>query len=176
MEKALLIIDIQIMPFVWKDYGGKELYRSEALLKNVKGLIEKARAANAPVYYILHTEKGDSPRAEGQPLWQIHPEIAPNEQDQLIIKYHADSFHDTELNLMLKKSKTEQLVLCGVQTEFCVDTTCRSAYSHGYKVELAMDSHSTFDSDRLTAEQITNHHNGILSLFADVKPSCEILF
>jgi nicotinamidase-related amidase len=176
MKKALIIIDMQMMPFVWKDYGGKEIWESERLLRNVAGLINKARAANALVYYIMHTERGDSPRAEGQPLWQVHPEIAPEEADPRIVKYHPDMFQDTELDGILKKEGIENLVLCGLQTEYCVDTACRSAYAHGYRTELAMDGHSTFDSNGLRAEQIVAHHNEALTVFAEIKPLAEMAF
>jgi nicotinamidase-related amidase len=176
MKKALIIVDMQIMPFVWKDYGGKELWQSEKLLCNVRSLIEKARAANAPVYYIMHTEKGESPRAEGQPLWQVHPEIAPEETDRRVIKYHPDLFQGTDLEAILRKEGIERLVLCGVQTEYCVDTACRSAYAHGFETELAADGHSTFDSNRLKAEQIIGHHNETLTVFSEVKPSADITF
>ena len=176
MNKALIIIDMQIMPFIWKDYGGKELYRCENLLSNVKGLIEKARGADAPIYYIVYTEKGDSLRAENQPLWHVYPEVAPMDTDHLIIKYNADSFYNTELDNMLKQRGIENIVLCGVQTEYCVDTTCRSAFTHGYHIELAADGHSTFDSSDLRAEQIVRHHNAVLSIFGEVKPTNEISF
>ncbi|MEL7656015.1 MAG: cysteine hydrolase family protein [Bacillota bacterium] len=176
MNKALIIIDMQVMPFIWKEYGGKDLYRREVLLENVKGLIAKAREAEAPIYYILYTERGDSPRAEGQPLWHVYPEVAPLETDHLIIKYNADSFHNTELDGMLKDSGIENVVLCGVQTEYCVDTTCRSSFTHGYHMELAADGHSTFDSNDLKAEQIIRHHNAVLSIFGEVKPSDQISF
>ncbi|GED17508.1 hypothetical protein AMI01nite_54990 [Aneurinibacillus migulanus] len=66
--------------------------------------------------------------------------------------------------------------MCGVQTEYCVDTTVKSAYSHGYKVKLVRDCHSTYNSDVLTAEQIINHHNNILNQFATIVNSCEIDF
>jgi nicotinamidase-related amidase len=77
MKKALLIIDMQIMPFIWKNYGGKALFQEEALIANTKLLIEKARQAQTPIVYVLYTESGDSPRAEGQPLWQVIPEFPP---------------------------------------------------------------------------------------------------
>ncbi len=176
MKKALLVIDFQIMPFVWKDYGGKELYRSRELLGTVAELIGKARAADVPIYYFLHTETGESPRVEGSPLWQIHPEVAPLAHDHRIVKYHPDIFHGTELDRTLKQNRICNLVLCGIQTEYCVDTACRSAYFHGYETEVAMDGHSTFDSDELTAEQIICHHNTVLKAFAEIKQSGEIFF
>jgi len=110
MKKALVIIDMQIMPFIWKDYGGKALHNEDLLLSNAKLLIEKARKAQAPIIYIMHTETGQSHRAEGQPLWQVHPEIAPQPIDKLIIKYHADSFLKTELLSLLTQEEIEELM------------------------------------------------------------------
>ncbi len=174
MKKALVVIDMQVMPFIWKNYGGKALYQEEALIANAKALIEKARQAGAPVYYVLYTETGESPRAIGQPLWQVHPEMAPRESDTLIVKYHADSFLKTDLLARLQEQGINSIVICGVQTEFCVDTTVKSAFSHGFTVELASDGHSTFDSDLLSAELIIAHHNSILAQFAAIKPAAEI--
>lgn len=174
MKKALVIIDMQIMPFIWKEYGGKSLYNEGSLIANTKHLIQNAKKSGAPIYYVMHTEKGESPRAEGQPLWQVHPEIAPLGNDKLVVKYHADSFFETELETILNEQGITNIVICGLQTEFCIDTTCKSAFSHGFSVELAADCHSTFDSDLLSAKQIIAHHNSILSQFAQVKPVAEI--
>jgi nicotinamidase-related amidase len=71
----------------------------------------------------------------------------------------------------------KNLVIVGVQTEFCVDTTCRTAFSLGYKNILVSDGHSTFDSPILTAAQIIEHHNGIIGgLFAELKKTEEVEF
>lgn len=174
MRKALIIIDMQQMPFIWKNYGGKALYQEERLVANTRLLIEKAKAAGAPIYYVMYTETGESMRAEGQPLWQVHPEIAPQTEDCLIVKYHADSFLKTDLLSLLNEQGIKDIVLCGIQTEFCVDTTCKSAYSHGFSIELAGDTHSTYDSDLLTAQQIIAHHNSILTQFSKIIPAAEI--
>ena len=176
MNKALIIVDMQIMPFIWKNYVGKALYQEETLLKNVKNLIEKARHTHAPIYYIMYTEPTGSPRAENEPLWQVVPEIAPQENDKIIVKYHADSFLETSLDKSLKTDNIQEVVICGVQTEFCVDTTIKSAYSHGYKVEFPKDGHSTYDSDLLSAQQIITHHNTILEQFATMTMIDDIEF
>lgn len=174
MKKALLVIDMQIMPFVWKDYGGKAIYREQELIANVKHLLNKARQADAPVYYILYTETGESPRVENGALWPVHPEIAPQPGDKLVIKYHADSFLHTELEQLLKAEQITDLVFCGVQTEFCVDTTVKSAFSRGFNCELVMDAHSTYDSDILSAQQIISHHNSTLPQFAKIIEAAQI--
>jgi len=67
-------------------------------------------------------------------------------------------------------------VLAGIQSDLCVDTTCRRAYSLGYKVTLVKDAHSTWNTNELIAVQIINHHNNIMKWFADVRVTDEILF
>ena len=171
-----MIIDMQVMPFIWKNYGGKAIYHEEKLISNVQALIAKARKEKAPIYYIMYTEAAGSPRAKNEPLWQVWPEIAGQEEDRVIVKYHADSFLETNLEECLKADGVEGIVMCGVQTEFCVDTTVKTAFSHGYKVELVKDGHSTYDSDLLSAEQIIRHHNSILEQFASIVPTEQIVF
>jgi nicotinamidase-related amidase len=174
MNRALLIVDMQIMPFIWKDYGGKSLYNENLLLENARSLINKARKSATPIYYIHFTEGEGSLRAKGEPLWKVHPQIAPQEGDREIIKYYADSFLETELHTLLQKDGVDTIVVCGVQTEYCVDTTVKSAYSHGYHVILANDCHSTYESELLPAQVIIAHHNTILAQFADIVPSKKI--
>lgn len=76
----------------------------------------------------------------------------------------------------MKKRGIEHVFITGIQTEVCVDTTCRRAFSMGYKVTLVTDTHSTWSSEEITAQQIINHHNSVLRWFADVFPSREIIF
>ncbi|MFC4402391.1 cysteine hydrolase family protein [Gracilibacillus xinjiangensis] len=175
MKKALLIIDMQTMPFVWKDYGGKALYHEERLLVNTRLLIDRARQAQSPIFYVLHTET-TGPRSVDQPLWEIVDPVAPAPEDFFIIKYHADSFHETDLHMLLCNNGVKGLVICGIQTDYCVDTTVKRAYSYGYEVELASDCTSTFDSDELTAEQIIRHHHHLLQQFASLLPSDQVVF
>lgn len=166
---------MQTMPFVWKDYGGKTLYQEEGLIANTKLLIDKAREAQSPIVYVLHTEM-TGPRSVEQPLWKVVDPLAPAPEDLLMIKYHADSFHETDLHTLLGNHEVEGLVICGIQIEYCVDTTVKRAYSYGYNVELADDCTSTFDSDELTAEQIIRHHRHLLQQFASILPSDQVRF
>lgn len=172
MKKALLVIDVQNGMFKEND----AVYKEEKLLQNIKGLIEKARSTEVPVFYVQHNASPGKPLEYGKKGWEIHPEIAPNMQDAVIQKTTPDSFLNTSLEDELKKKEIEHLVVAGIQTEVCVDTTCRRAFSMGYKLTLASDAHSTWDSQELTAEQIINHHNGVLRWFADVCQSKDIAF
>ncbi|RUT31826.1 cysteine hydrolase [Paenibacillus zeisoli] len=176
-KSALMIVDVQLAPFIWAQYGGKELYQAQELLHHIQSLIQKARSAGSPVIYMQHTEDGESPHGLGQPLWQIHPEVAPQEGDLTMVKYHADPFLRTELHVKLQELGITRLIITGVQTEYCVDSTCRAANSLGYTNVLVADGHSTFDSENLTAQQIIDHHNKVLgSQFAELRRTEEVLF
>ena len=67
----------------------------------------------------------------------------------------------------------ERLVICGFQSEFCVDTTTRRALALGYPVTLVADGHSTLDNSVLTAAQIAAHHNETLSNISSFGPRAQ---
>lgn len=172
MKKALLVIDVQNGMF----QEGNVVFNGDRLLHDLKFLITKARSYKIPIFYIQHNALAGKPLEYGTKGWEIHTEITPNSQDVIIQKSTPDSFFQTNLDEELKKQGIKHLVIAGIQTEACVDTTVRRAFSMEYRVTLASDMHSTWDSQDITAQQIINHHNGVLRWFADVCPSKEITF
>lgn len=171
-KSALLVIDVQVAMFDESD----PVHEGETLLTTIGGLITRARAAGAPVVFIRHGEGPGTPLAYGTPGWQVHPALRPLPGDVLIDKRTPDSFHETTLQDELAARGVRRLVLTGIQTEMCVDTTCRRAFSLGYDVTLARDAHSTWKSPHLSAQQIIDHHNGVLRWFATVLDAKEITF
>jgi nicotinamidase-related amidase len=172
-EISLLVIDVQRALFT--DFG--PLFQEQHLLSTIKTLIASARAAGSPVIYIQHcADEGEAlaPATEG---WKIHREIEPNADDTVIRKRFSDSFKNTSLADELESRGVKTLVITGLQTEYCVDTTCREAFSRDYNVTLVSDGHSTYDTDRLTAQDIIAHHNEVLGNgFASLRRSDEIDF
>lgn len=156
---ALMIVDVQMGMYSNK-YG--VLYNGERVLQNILILLQKARSSNTPVIFIQHTVEGDDEYERGRPTWEIHPLIKPMEGEDVVEKSKCDSFYKTNLEEILKKKGITNLVICGMQSEYCIDTTCRRAFSMGYKSILAADAHSTFDNGDLKAEQIVRHHNRVL--------------
>lgn len=171
---ALIIIDVQIGIIADPDYP---IYDASKLLGNIVSLIDKAHASGAPVIYIQHTERDEDVLGQGNPGWFIHPDISPIEEDIIIMKSTPDAFHMTNLLDVLNELDVGKLVIAGLQTEYCVDTTCRRAFSLGYKTILAKDAHSTADSVSLSATQIIAHHNQVLgNWFVSLVNSDDIRF
>jgi nicotinamidase-related amidase len=172
-DTAIVIIDVQNDMFD----PANPVYRSEELLATLNRLLTKARAAQIPVLYVQHNEKEGYPLEPNTPRWQIHEAIAPREGESVIQKRYPDAFQETTLQEELQARGIKKLVIAGLQTEYCVDTTCRRAFSLDYEVTLVKDGHSTWDDAAATAPQIIAHHNIVLGgWFATVKNEEEITF
>jgi len=171
-KKCLLVIDVQFGMFNLS----RPLFNSDTILENIKILIQKARSGNTPVIFIQHCGSENSPFNKGSDGWKIHPSTILAANEYVVEKKYSDSFQGTELGEILIKLGVTQIVVCGLVTEGCVDTTVRRAYSLGYKIELAVDCHSTTDGSVLKAEQIIKHHNEVFKIFSELKEVKNILF
>jgi nicotinamidase-related amidase len=93
------------------------------------------------------------------------------------VKNHGSAFHNTEFDSKLRKAGIDTLVLCGMQSEYCIDAAVRGARERNYEVILVSDGHSTVDSPVLKAKDIIAHQNQTLNgSYATVKPAAEIGF
>jgi nicotinamidase-related amidase len=156
--RALLVIDMQVGMFNEAD----PVHDGGRLLGVVAGLLSRARAAGAPVVFVQHDGKAGSELAPGTPGHAIHPDVVPLGEETVVHKTRPDAFFATELDATLRRRGVRELVVCGIQTDLCVDTTCRRASSLGYDVIVTRDAHSTWPRLGLSAEQIIAHHNDIL--------------
>jgi nicotinamidase-related amidase len=172
-DTAVVIIDVQVGMFDPAD----PVYRGEEMLATLKRLLAKARAAQIPLFYVQHNEGKGAPLETNTPGWQIHEAIAPREGEPVIQKHYPDSFQQTTLQDELQARGIKKLVIAGIQTDYCIDTSCRRAFSLGYEVTLVKDGHSTWNDAAITAPQIIAHHNLVLGgWFATVKNEEEIAF
>ncbi|MFB0514052.1 MAG: cysteine hydrolase family protein [Candidatus Bathyarchaeia archaeon] len=170
---ALLIIDMQAGNFSEPN----PVYKGNELLAKVKSLITKGRSAQIPIIYVQNNGDSGDPDEYGTPGWEIHSLVAPVEGDVVVQKQTPDAFHETNLHHELESRGIKKLIIAGLQTEYCIDTTCRRAFILGYDVILVRDAHSTWDSPLLTAQQIVGHHNQVLGgWFAILKNEKEIKF
>lgn len=150
-NSALLIIDIQVGLIA----GEQPAYRADDVLMNIKALTAQAHAAGRPVIYIQDKDVG----GVGTPEWQIHPAIAPSDDDLVIRKAYGDAFLETTLHDELALRAVDHLVITGMKSEACVDLTSRRAIALGYEVTLVEDAHTTTDNEVLAAPQIVAFQN-----------------
>ncbi|MDN4094285.1 cysteine hydrolase family protein [Brevibacillus agri] len=155
-KTALLVVDVQNLLV-------EHCYQGQQIVERIKRLIAEARERELPVIYVQHHEADEL--VFGSPGWEIPASIKPEETDPVVHKTAPDSFYETGLHDKLQSLSIEKLIVVGFQTDYCVDTTCRSAISLNYDVTLVSDCHSTVDSPALKAADIIAHHNTTLHGF-----------
>ena len=177
--KALLIIDIQ------NDYfkgGNCELVNPQIASANAKKLLEKFRKENMPVFHIQHISIREDatyflPNTNGV---LIHEDVKPLENEKIITKNFPNSFLKTTLLDELKKQNIKELVICGMMTHMCIDTTTRAAFDFGFDCIVAYDSCCTkdleFNKNKIMAQDVHDSYMASLNgIFAKVLHTDEIL-
>lgn len=170
---CLVIIDVQQGMFAFR----RPLYQGEEIVQRIAGLLERARGARVPIFHVQHDGGPGHILAKGAIGWPQHTAVQPKPGEAVIEKRHSSAFHDTKFHARLTEAGIVRLLLTGMQTEMCVDLTCRAAAALGYKATLVSDAHTTFDSPVLPAEKIIAHHNRTLGDgFADLLCADDIDF
>lgn len=168
MSTALLIIDMQNA--VLDGLGSPERQGDiqaalAATERRLAGVLYRARNSGTKVIVVQH-DGGEGHRLEaGTEGWEFRPALAPLKSELVIRKSSSDAFFETALGAYLSRLGILRLVIGGCMSQFCVDTTVRSALAHGYDVTLLSDGHTTADNGVLTFEQIVAHHNATLDGF-----------
>lgn len=177
MTTALLIIDVQRALCS----GEYQCYDIHNIIEKINGLSSKARRTGVPVVLIQHEEK-DGLLAHDAEGWQLAEGLETSLKDLRVRKTTPDSFYQTDLRKLLPSEDFERLVICGLQTDYCVNATVRQAHQLGYDVVLVADAHSTVDNGNMSAEDIITEHNKDLAHLTgsvariDVKPAVDITF
>lgn len=116
------------------NYPQNYLFNNEQLVTNINELIKQAHEKNIQVIFIQHTSQNEKDELfEGKHDWKLHKNLLVSSTDKIIKKSKWDSFYQTELLDYLRTNEIEQLIFAGAQTEFCLDTTIRAAFSLGYQ-------------------------------------------
>ena len=142
MNTALLIIDIQ------NDYfpGGKmALEGTRQASENAAALLSTFRRLQLPVIHIQHVAQRAGatfflPDTEGV---KIHASVAPRADETVITKHYPNSFRHTGLLDYLKEQQISKLVIAGMMTHMCIDSTTRAACDLELTIQLAHDACAT---------------------------------
>jgi nicotinamidase-related amidase len=173
VHTALLVIDIQQAAF--DGAFVQPIDRAGDLVANARTLVDAARAADRPVIFVQHCDAKGEPFEEGTPHWQFHEELTPEAGDLVVKKHASSAFENTDLKAKLDAIGATDLVVCGLQSDFCVSNTTKSALSLGYRVRIASDAHSTWDLNGETAGAISERVNGELQSLGAVLDSTSSL-
>ena len=134
-NSALIVVDVQNGVVTGN-------YNRDAVLVNIRGLVEKARQEGIPVVWI---QDSSETRAIGSDDWRIVPELDPVDLEPHVEKKYGDSFEDTELETVLSSLGVGRVFVVGAQTDVCIRSTIHGAFVRGYDTTLVSDAHTTED-------------------------------
>ncbi|HFU4116729.1 TPA: cysteine hydrolase family protein [Streptococcus suis] len=154
MKSALLVIDIQNLLVEEKPYAIEER------LALWQDSITKARQAGIEIIYV---RQNDEEFATGSHGWDIHPAVAPLVDEKIVDKRYSSAFKDTNLQAYLDEQGIERLIVMGMSTNFCIDTTIKVAFDLGYTVAVIKDGTTTPYTADLPANDLIGQYETIWS-------------
>lgn len=177
MKKALLIIDVQNFYF---EEGPSRLHEPEKAASQIVKVLDYFRKTNQAVIHIQHIGKEKVGQETNNPSVSIHDSVAPIEGEVIIKKAYPSGFRETNLKEVLDKLQIEELVIVGMMSHMCVDTTVRAASNYGYKITVLHDCCTTkaLTFQNTTIDAVTVHKAFMASFegfFAEVRGTQEYL-
>jgi nicotinamidase-related amidase len=165
---ALLLVDCQVdfaAPEGALGRQGVDMHAVQMAIRNAAMLADKARAAGVPCLFVrLITRSADE--TERQREWNIRrghkddPRLCregtpgaqfvgphPLANEPVFTKRRYDAFADTGLDAHLRALNRDTLVIAGLTTECCVDSTARTAFERDYHVFIASDAVAAYEPD-----------------------------
>jgi len=139
-SSALLVVDAQDSFKVGSRWQRRSNHAFES---NVTQLIDAYRDAQLPLFFILHTDP-DPGFEVGGPHFKLMDFIKRRDNEPLLVKNTRNSFTSTDLDSRLKALGVERVVITGISTEQCCETTTRVAADLGYDADFITDATCTF--------------------------------
>jgi ureidoacrylate peracid hydrolase len=185
---ALLVVDVQndfVSPEGSAGKRGEDVSGALAMIPNLLALIEAARRVALTIVYIrtTHSEWTDTPSwiyrssqksglstcREGTWGAEFYEGISPRPSERVVIKHRYSAFINTDLNTILRARGIQSVLVCGVATNVCVETSARDAYMFDYYVTVIDDCSAAYDAKlHMTTLENVRRHFGLVASSAEI--------
>lgn len=155
---AMIVVDMQVGLL-----NGEPKHDLQGVLGRINRLTPMVRGRSGKVVWIQHCGHAGDDFAPNEPGWSLLPELDRQQTDPVVQKTLNDSFAGTGLQALLEEIAPARVLIAGWATDFCVDSTVRSAVSHDHHVVVVSDGHTVSDRPHLDAPTVIRHHNWVWS-------------
>ena len=177
-KTALLVIDVQDSFKASAQRWNKR--NNPKFEENLSRLISAFKKHNQPVIYVLHSDK-DNAFDKTSPYYKLMDFLAVGD-DIVLEKTTHSTFASTDLQTRLNKMNCNHIVITGIQTEQCCETTARHGADLGYLVDYVSEATLTFPikhwadgPDLMPAEIVERTEYALAGRFARIKTVNEII-
>ncbi|MDP3446748.1 MAG: cysteine hydrolase family protein [Eubacteriales bacterium] len=174
MRTALLFIDVQ------QALIDECPARMDEFMLNLKMRIDAAHKNDTEVIYVRHDGGENDVLAFGSPGWQLERSLTPRADERVFDKRFGSAFRHTGLHEYLTGKGIARLVVCGMQTEYCIDTSVKVAFEHGYEVDIPSEATTTYAYPFLSGEKLIQYYERMiwqepLARVADMEDALSLL-
>ena len=149
----LLVVDMQ------KGLVDEELYAFDAFMDRTVRLIDAARKNNVEVVYVQHDAGPGSGLSVGDSGFEIADRVRPANGEKVFVKKINSCFGNKDFTRYMESQEDKRLMIIGLQTNYCIDCTVKSAFERGFEVIIPEGTNSTFDNDYMTGETAVRYYN-----------------
>ena len=149
----LLVIDMQ------KGLVDEDLYAVDTFVDRTVRLVDAARKNNVEVVFVQHDAGMGSGLSVGDEDFEIIDRIAPKEGEKVFVKTINSCFGSKEFKEYMENRDDKRLMIIGLQTNYCIDCTVKSAFERGFDVIIPEGTNSTFDNDYMSGETTVRYYN-----------------
>ena len=144
---VLLVVDTQ------KLITNNKLYEFDMFVSNVKEIIHEARANNIEVIYVRHDD------GIGNDGFEIYEKFQPINNEKIYDKKVNSSFKETGLLEYLISKGEKDIIIVGLQTDYCIDATIKCGFEHGFNIIVPAYANTTVDNKFMSAKQSYQYYN-----------------
>ncbi|MGN0143684.1 MAG: cysteine hydrolase family protein, partial [Clostridium sp.] len=137
----------------------EKLYKFDLFVSNVKKIISEARTNNIEVIYIRHDDGAGHELTKGTEGYDIYEEFKPVNEEKIFDKVFNSAFKETGLLEYLRDKGEKDIIIVGLQTDYCIDATIKCGFEHGFNMIVPAYTNTTIDNEFMSAEQSYRYHN-----------------
>jgi len=131
----------------------------DMFVNNVKTLLAVARKQKIEVIYIRHDDGEQCALTKGKKGFEIYDAFQPDADDKIFDKTVNSAFKDTGLLEYLQEKGEKELIVTGLQTDYCIDATIKCGFEHGFTMLVPAYANTTKDNEFMSGEKSYAYHN-----------------
>lgn len=153
---VLLVIDAQ------KEITNERLYKFQEFVSTVKLLIKTARENGVEVIFVRHDDGAGTSMTKGLDGFELYEGFAPEGDEKIFDKRVNSPFKNTGLAEYLSSKNETEIIVTGLQTDYCIDAAVKCGFERGYKIIVPQYANTTFDNSFMTAEKSYEYYNNFI--------------
>ncbi|HDK7155329.1 TPA: cysteine hydrolase [Clostridium botulinum] len=150
---VLLVVDTQ------KLITNENLYNFHVFVSNVQKIIDTARKNNIEVIYVRHDDGPKSELTKGTNGFEIYEKFKPSNEEKIFDKQVNSAFKETGLLKYLISKGEKDIIIIGLQTDYCIDATIKCGFEHGFNIIVPAYANTTVNNKFISAEQSYQYYN-----------------